>query len=259
VTHWVNVVCLLILLMSGLQIFNAHPALYWGQASAFDFPVLSLTATNGGASGIRGVTHLFGHAYDTTGVFGASAGHGGVMQVRGFPSWLTLPSYQDLATGRRWHFFFAWLLVLDGAVYLVYSLAGGHLMRDLLPTRAQLGQIGHTAWEHLLLRFPQGDDARHYNVLQKLAYLFVVLVLLPLMVLTGLAMSPGINAAFPELLALFGGRQSARTIHFMVASALVLFVIVHIAMVLLSGAWNNLRSIITGSYVLSGGANGHES
>jgi thiosulfate reductase cytochrome b subunit len=259
VTHWANAICLLILLMSGLQIFNAHPALYWGQASTFDQPIFALTATNGDQGRTKGVTQLFGHSFDTTGVLGASAGSGGRVWARGFPSWLTLPSYQDLATGRRWHFFFAWLLVLNGAVYLLYSIVSGHLRRDLLPTGSQLRKIGHTIREHLLLRFPRGDDARHYNALQKLAYLIVALVLLPLVVLTGLTMSPGVNAAVPELLTLFGGRQSARTIHFLAASGLVLFVIVHVAMVLLSGAWNNLRSMITGSYVLPGGAHANRS
>ncbi|WP_414475477.1 cytochrome b/b6 domain-containing protein [Microvirga sp. M2] len=254
VTHWINAVCLLVLLMSGLQIFNAHPALYWGQASAFGRPILALTATGSDEAGIRGITQIFGHAFTTTGFLGASTGPGGQVWVRGFPSWLTIPSYQDLSTGRRWHFFFAWLLVLNGTAYLLYSLASGHLRRDLLPSRLQLGTIGHTVREHLLLRFPRGDEARHYNVLQKLTYLAVALVLLPLMVLTGLTMSPGMDAAFPELLTLFGGRQSARTIHFLVASGLVLFVVVHVAMVLLSGAWNNLRSMITGTYVLPGGA-----
>jgi thiosulfate reductase cytochrome b subunit len=177
-----------------------------------------------------------------------------VLQARGFPAWLTLPSYQDLATGRRWHFFFAWLLVLNGAVYLSYAVASGHFRRDLLPTGPQLRLIGRTIRDHLLLRFPRGDEARHYNVLQKLAYLAVALALLPLVILTGLTMSPGINAAFPELLTFFGGRQSARTIHFLAASGLVLFVVVHVAMVMLSGAWNNLRSMITGTYVLPGGA-----
>jgi thiosulfate reductase cytochrome b subunit len=259
VTHWANAICLLILLMSGLQIFNAHPALYWGQASAFDHPIFALTATNNDQGQTSGVTQLLGHTFDTTGVLGASAGSGGHLQERGFPSWLTLPSYQDLATGRRWHFFFAWLLVLNGIAYVLYGLVSGHLRRDLLPTGPQLRTIGHTIWEHLLLRFPRGDEARHYNVLQKLAYLAVALVLLPLVVLTGLTMSPGMNAGFPELLNLFGGRQSARTIHFLAASGLVLFVIVHVAMVLLSGAWNNLRSMITGSYVLPGGAHANRS
>jgi thiosulfate reductase cytochrome b subunit len=254
VTHWINAGCLLILLMSGLQIFNAHPALYWGQASAFDHPILALTATDSDEAGIKGVTQIFGHAFDTTGVLGASSGPGGQVWARGFPSWLTIPSYQDLSTGRRWHFFFAWLLVLNGAVYLLSGLISGHLRRDLLPTRLQLRKIGHTIREHLLLRFPRGDEARHYNVLQKLAYLAVAFVVLPLIVLTGLTMSPGMDAAAPELLAFFGGRQSARTIHFLAAFGLVLFVIVHVAMVLLSGAWNNLRSMITGTYVLPGGA-----
>ncbi|WP_201840651.1 cytochrome b/b6 domain-containing protein [Microvirga zambiensis] len=257
VTHWINAACLLILLMSGLQIFNAHPALYWGQASAFDHPLLALTATDNNEAGIRGVTQILGHAFDTTGLFGASTGPGDQIWARGFPSWLTLPSYQDLSTGRRWHFFFAWLLVFNGAVYLVYGLISGHLRRDLLPTRLQLRKIGHTIREHLLLRFPHGDEARHYNVLQKLTYLAVALVLLPLVVLTGLTMSPGIDAAVPELLTVFGGRQSARTIHFLAASGLVLFVLVHIAMTLLSGAWNNLRSMITGTYVLPGGPHAH--
>jgi thiosulfate reductase cytochrome b subunit len=252
VTHWTNVVCLLILLMSGLQIFNAHPALYWGQASAFNYPVFAVSTTNSDGAGIRGVTQVFGHTFDTTGFLGASTGAGGRIQERAFPTWLTLPSYQDLATGRRWHFFFAWLLIFNGAMYLLDSLVSGHLRRDLLPTRPQLTNIRHTIREHLLLRFPRGPEARQYNVLQKLAYLAVALVLVPLMVLTGLTMSPGMDAAIPELLTLFGGRQSARTIHFLVASGLVLFVIVHVAMVLLSGAWNNLRSMITGSYVLPG-------
>ena len=254
VTHWINAVCLLVLLMSGLQIFNAHPALYWGQASTFDHPILALTASDSDEAGTKGVTQVFGHAFDTTGFLGASTGPGGQVWARGSPSWMTIPSYQDLSTGRRWHFFFAWLLVVNGTAYLLYSLISGHLRRDLLPTRLQFRKIGHTIREHLLLRFPRGDEARHYNVLQKLAYLAVALVVLPLVVLTGLTMSPGINAAVPELLTLFGGRQSARTIHFLAASGLVLFVVVHVAMVLLSGAWNNLRSMITGTYVLPGGA-----
>jgi len=100
----------------------------------------------------------------------------------------------------------------------------------------------------LRLRFPTGEEATRYNVLQKLSYLVVVLVLLPILVLAGLAMSPRLDAALPELLTIFGGRQSARTIHFIAASMLVIFVIVHVFMVLISGVWNNMRSIITGRY-----------
>lgn len=172
----------------------------------------------------------------------------GQLEALGFPSWITLPSYRDLATGRRWHFFFAWLLVLNGIGYLAYSTWSGHFRKDLIPTRPQLRNIGHDIVEHVRLRFPKGEEARHYNVLQKLAYLGVVFVLLPLVVLSGLTMSPGLDAAFPFLLDFFGGRQSARTVHFLCASGIVLFVIVHLAMVVLSGAWNNLRSMITGRY-----------
>lgn len=249
VTHWVNVVCLAVLLMSGLQIFNAHPALYWGEASDFERPVLALTSRRDAGGGIVGITRAFDREFDTTGILGASRGPGGELSPRGFPPWLTLPAYQDLATGRRWHFAFAWLFVLNGVVYLIHGM-GGHLARDILPTMAQLREIGRVAHDHLRLRFPRGDAARSYNVLQKLAYLVVILVLLPVMVVSGLTMSPAMDAAFPHLLTLFGGRQSARTIHFVTASALVLFVFVHVLLVVLSGAWNNMRAMITGRYAL---------
>ena len=249
ITHWLNVPCLTILLMSGLQIFNAHPALYWGEISDFDHPILALTNRLDRAGRPVGITKAFNREFDTTGFLGASKGPGDTITPRGFPSWLTLPSYQDLATGRRWHFFFAWLFVLNGAIYLAYS-TGGHLVRDLLPSAAELKHIGRTAWDHVRLRFPRGDEARSYNAIQKLAYLVVILVILPLMVLSGLTMSPAIDAAFPQLLTVFGGRQSARTIHFLTAFALILFVFVHVMMVVLSGAWNNMRSMITGRYAI---------
>jgi thiosulfate reductase cytochrome b subunit len=249
ITHWLNVLCLTILLMSGLQIFNAHPALYWGEISDFDHPILALTNRVDRAGRPVGITKAFNREFDTTGFLGASKGPGDTITPRGFPSWLTLPSYQDLATGRRWHFFFAWLFVLNGAIYLAYS-TGGHLVRDLLPSAAELKHIGRTAWDHVRLRFPRGDEARSYNAIQKLAYLVVILVILPLMVLSGLTMSPAIDAGFPQLLTVFGGRQSARTIHFLTAFALILFVFVHVMMVVLSGAWNNMRSMITGRYAI---------
>jgi thiosulfate reductase cytochrome b subunit len=152
--------------------------------------------------------------------------------------------------GRRWHFFFAWLFLFNGLVYLLWSLFSGHLRRDLTPSTQELKHIGTSIWEHARLKFPKGDEAKRYNVLQKLAYLSIALILLPLMLLTGLAMSPGMDAAFPILIDMFGGRQSARTIHFIAASGIVLFFLVHIVMVLLSGVWNNLRSMITGRYVI---------
>ncbi|SEF07155.1 Thiosulfate reductase cytochrome b subunit [Rhizobiales bacterium GAS188] len=248
ITHWINVVCFSLLLMSGLQIFNAHPALYVGDRSDFDHPTLSIRARRSKA-GIVGETVILGHSFDTTGALGASSEDGQISQ-RAFPSWITIPSDQDLATGRRWHFFFAWLLVLNGLVYLASGIASRHFGRDLLPSREELGHIGREVLEHLRLRFPRGAAAKRYNVLQQLAYLLVVFVLFPLMILTGLTMSPGIDSAVPQLLVLFGGRQTARLIHFAAASGLVLFVIVHLVMVLISGVWNNLRSMITGWYDL---------
>jgi thiosulfate reductase cytochrome b subunit len=245
-THWVNVLCMAVLLTSGLQIFNAHPALYWGEASTFDDPLLAMRALRGEGGAPVGVTEIFGARFETTGVLGLSTANGRLV-ARGFPSWLTLPSYQDLATGRRWHFFFAWLFVANGLVYLAWTLAAGH-WRDLLPSFRQLRGIGGTVREHLLLRFPKGEAARRYNVLQKLAYLGVILILAPLLVLSGLTMSPGMNAKFPWLLDLFGGRQSARTMHFVAMTLTVLFVVVHVAMVLLSGVFNNMRAMITGKY-----------
>ena len=248
VTHWINVVCFTLLLMSGLQIFDAHPALYVGDISDFDHPTVSVVARQT-ENGLVGETTILGHSFDTTGVLGLSNEDGQISQ-RAFPSWITIPSTLDLATGRRWHFFFAWLLVLNGLAYFAWGCASRHFGRDLLPTRVELGHIGREVLDHLRLRFPRGEAARRYNVLQQIAYLVVVFVLFPLMILTGLTMSPGIDSAVPQLLTLFGGRQTARLIHFVAASGLVLFVVVHLVMVVLSGVWNNLRSMVTGWYDL---------
>jgi thiosulfate reductase cytochrome b subunit len=249
VTHWINALVLLVLLMSGLQIFNAHPALYLGPKSDFDDPILSMGAAQEGDS-IEGVTTVFGHSFDTTGVLGATTDAEGGVEERGFPWSVTLPGHRDLAMGRRWHFFFAWLFLFNGLAYLIWTFASGHLRRDLAPSRKELKHIGASILEHARLKFPRGEEAKRYNVLQKLTYLFVALILLPLMLITGLAMSPGMDAAFPFLLDLLGGRQSARTIHFIAASGIVIFVFVHLVMVLISGVWNNLRSMITGRYAI---------
>jgi thiosulfate reductase cytochrome b subunit len=250
VTHWINLLCLTILLMSGLQIFNAHPALYWGNISDFAHPALSMDAVQPQNGPPRGITTVFGHRFDTTGVLGLSRDAAGQPWERGFPAWATLPGEQSLAGGRLWHFFFAWLFVLNGSVYLLAGFLRGHFVRDLLPGREQLRHIGRTTLDHLLFRFPKGEAARRYNVLQKLAYLVVIFGFLPFMLLTGLTMSPRMDAAWPQLLILFGGRQSARTIHFILAWSLVAFVLVHVFMVLVSGVWNNLRSMVTGRYAI---------
>lgn len=249
-THWINALSLLLLLLSGLQIFNAHPALYWGQQSDFAHPWLAMGAETHGDQ-LRGVTAIGSARFDTTGFLGVSKQHG-VEVARGFPTWLTLPAERYLAVGRRWHFFFAWVFAINGAIYIASGVLSRHLQRDLLPTGEQLkpSYIWADIRDHLRLKFPKGEEARHYNVLQKGAYLAVVLILLPLMVLTGMTMSPGLDATFPWLLDLFGGRQSARSIHFITANLIVLFFLVHIAMVVLSGLWNNLRSMITGRYAI---------
>ena len=249
-THWINVLAVSLLLMSGLQIFNAHPALYWGAKSSFDRPWLEIGAAERHGKPV-GITHLAGKDFTTTGVLGWS-GKPGAQENRAFPAWATVPSWRDLATGRRWHFFFAWLFVVNGLVYLAAGLLGGHIRRDLLPTRAQLApaHVWHEILAHARLKFPKGEEAKSYNVLQKASYLGVALVLLPLMVATGLTMSPGFDAAAPWLLDLFGGRQSARSIHFLCANLIVLFVVVHLVMVVVSGLWNNIRSMITGRYAI---------
>jgi thiosulfate reductase cytochrome b subunit len=248
-THWVNALVLLVLLMSGLQIFNAHSALYLGSKSVFDDPVMSMDAVQS-PGGPKGVTTLFGYSFNTTGVFGLGGDAATGYQARGFPWSVTLPGHRSLAMGRLWHFFFAWLFLINGLIYLIWSFSSGHIRRDLLPSGKELGHIGGSIAEHARFHFPKGEEAKRYNVLQKLSYLIVALILLPLMLLTGLAMSPGMDAAFPVLLDIFGGRQSARTIHFISASLIVIFVAVHIFMVLVSGFWNNLRSMITGRYII---------
>jgi thiosulfate reductase cytochrome b subunit len=251
ITHWINVFAFSLLLMTGAQIFNAHPRLYWGEYGADnDHAWLSIDSLQG-AGGYRGVVHIGPLAIESTGLLGASK-EDGALAPRCFPSWLTIPSYQDLAAGRRWHFFFAWLFAINGAVYLVAGLVRRHFARDLLPTRAELApaHLLHEVVDHARLNFPKGEAARRYNVLQKLTYMAVAFVLLPLMVLTGLTMSPGLDSAFHVLLDVFGGRPSARSIHFICASLLVAFVVVHVVMVLVSGVWNNLRSMITGRYAI---------
>lgn len=202
-----------------------------------------------------GFTKVGVSTFDTTGILGVSRNANGQQAVRGFLRWMTVPSWRDLGLGRRWHFFFAWLFAANLLLYLLATIVGGHLRRDLLPApnRLRPSSLFSDIADHLRLKFPRGDAARHYNPLQKLNYLVVNFVLLPVMVLTGLSMSPGMDAMFPWLVDLFGGRQSARTIHFIAASLIVLFVLVHIVIVILAGPRNELCSMITGKFALSPG------
>ena len=246
--HWINVISLTILLMSGLNIFNAHPALYWGKDSRFDSPWLSIRAATTSAGPV-GVTKFAGREWNTTGVLGVSEVDGET-KSRGFPSWATVPGPQWLSMARHWHFFFAWVFVINGVAYLLYTLFSRHLTRDLLPTRAELRGIGRSIRDHLRFRHPTGEAAKRYNVLQNLAYLTVIFVLLPLVVFAGLAMSPRLAAVYAGWVDLLGGRQSARSLHFIAAAGLLLFTLIHLFEVIVAGVWNEVRSMITGWYTV---------
>lgn len=208
ITHWLNAGAVIVLLMSGLNILQAHPHLYWGLTSTFADPWFSPPTP---------------------------------------PGWLMIPSTRDLATARHWHFLFAWIFVANGLAYLAWGLVSRRFGRRLWPTRTELGDLPASVAEHARLRFPRDERARAYNVLQKLTYLAMILVVLPLMLITGLSMSPGFNAGVGGvLLELLGGRQSARTLHFIAASLIVGFVLVHVGLVVWTGLANNMRAMITG-------------
>ena len=244
-THWIWASALFFLLLSGLQIFNAHPTLYLGDQSGFGFDneVLAIKSEIT-PEGPAGYTRILGARFDTTDVLGLSWYRDRPAR-RGFPSWATIPSYQDLATGRVVHFFFAWVLAITLLGWLAGSLINGHLRRDLLPRPADLRNLPRDIVDHAKFRFHHG---RNYNTLQKLAYGAVLFVVLPLIILTGLAMSPTMDSVFPFLVEILGGRQTARTIHFAMMLLLVGFFIVHMLMIVAAGPLNELRSIITGWY-----------
>lgn len=210
VWHWLNAVAVFVLIGSGLGISNAHPRLYWGRYGA-----------------------NFDHAW---------------AQLPRFPAWLTIPASYNLAISRRWHLFFALVLAFSLLGYLLVSLLNRHIQRDLRLRRRDLApaHIVADVRAHLDLRFHDPEAPGEYNVLQKLSYVAVIFVLLPLVILTGLALSPGMDAAWPWLLDLFGGRQSARSLHFLAMAGLALFTVVHLTLVILAGVGNELRSMITG-------------
>lgn len=206
ITHWIGAAAFFALVVSGVAILLALPRLFWGE-------------TGSNAS----------------------------------PAWIVLPlpiNTEQTGWGRNLHFLSAWILVIAGAVYLTLSVIGGRLRGRLLPQRDQLrpGHILAEARAHLRLggaRHKRATDGR-YNVLQKLSYLTVVVILAPLMLLTGLTMSPGVTAAHPDLFWMFGGRQSARTIHFLSACVLLAFVVVHVWQVLANDPRSLMRAMLTG-------------
>lgn len=212
--HWINAIAVFVLIGSGLGISNAHPRLYWGRYGA-----------------------NFDHAW---------------AQLPRFPAWITIPANYNLAISRRWHLLFALVLAFGLLGFMIASLVNRHFQRNLKLKRADVSpaHLAEDIRDHLDFRFHDADDPGAYNSLQKWSYILTIFVMLPLMILTGLALSPGMNAAWPWLLDIFGGRQSARSIHFVTCAAIGGFVVVHVALVILAGAGNELRSMITGRWTV---------
>ena len=255
IMHWTNVICFTILLMSGLNIFNSNSVLFWGKSSYNGTePILKIKAQPSVIGNMIGVTTIFGHAFNTTGVLGLSKVDG-VVTARAFPSWMTIPDIKWLALSRLWHFFFAWIFVINGLGYVIYAIISRHLARDLAPTKKDWQGIGQSIKDHVRFKHPTGEEAKRYNILQKLAYLIVIFVLLPTLILMGLAMSPMADTIITGWVDIVGGRQSARTLHFVAAFALVAFIGIHVFEVIITGLWNNMRSMITGRYQVKLDAN----
>jgi len=206
ITHWIHAVCFIAFVLSGLAILLAYPRLHWGETGTLGAPAL----------------------VD-----------------------LPLPMVLDLGIrgpGRYLHFLTAWVALFSGLLYAVSGLYTNHFRRDLLPARSDLRwqTIRNVVSHHVHLRRSMRDDVHRYNVLQRVSYSVVVFGLFPFMFLTGFAMSPSITSVFPVFATMFGGHQSARTLHFVAANLLILFVMVHVAMVSLSGFGRRCRAMITG-------------
>ncbi|MCW5981409.1 MAG: cytochrome b/b6 domain-containing protein [Bryobacteraceae bacterium] len=216
VTHWITTLCVFALLVSGIQIVLSHPRFYWGEVgNVLTTPLFTLPVPSSRAA--------------------VPTGYGYVLSDQN--GW-----------SRSLHFQAAWVLVFTGIAYLISGLLRRHFSRNLVPTGADLRprSLLEAAGGRLRSRKPDEAEAPRYNVLQRLAYLFVIFVLTPLAIWTGLAMSPALVSAFPFLVGAFGGQQSARTIHFVVSALIVLFVLVHTAMVCRAGFTSRMRAMITG-------------
>jgi thiosulfate reductase cytochrome b subunit len=216
VTHWLTTLAFLALLVSGLELVVSHPRFYWGEV---------------GNVNTRPLFHIPIPASRNL----VPTGYGYV-----------LPDQNGWS--RYLHFQSAWVLVLTGMVYVGIGLFRGHFRRELCPTRSDLSakRLMAAIREHLRFKRPGAEDAWSYNVLQRLAYLVVIFIGFPLIVWTGLAMSPSFVSAFPTAVNVLGGQQSARTLHFLLTGALVAFLLVHILMVILAGFWSRVRAMITG-------------
>ena len=205
--HWINLACIIVLFMSGLNISNAHQYLYWGD-------------------------------------YGFSPAEAWTSVVR-FPGWATIPGYYSLAEARGWHILMAWPFALGLLFIWVAMLANKHFWRDIRTTRREWkpAAIRQDIVDHLRFDFAHGGG---YNFLQKLSYGVVLGIFLPLMVITGMAISPGIEPSMPWLVDILGGRQSARSIHFITAWAIAGFFVIHVLLVLVTGPLRQIRDMITG-------------
>jgi thiosulfate reductase cytochrome b subunit len=246
-SHWLWSVAILVLVTSGLQIFNAAPYLDASDKSNPARRVLSFSAENG-PHGPIGITTIFGHSVQTTGVLGYTDDGMGAQTERAFPGWITLPNYQDLADGRRWHLFFAWILIVAYLIYVVTGIARGNL-KELIVRPSDFPKMLPMQLYYLKLRHEPPVHGT-YNPLQKATYTLVLFVLIPLIILTGLALSPGMDAVAQPLTAVFGGRQFARLWHFTFMLLFVAYFGVHLFFVVTTRPYENVKSMVTGWYRL---------
>jgi thiosulfate reductase cytochrome b subunit len=232
VSHWIVTLSILILVFTGFEILMVHPRLYWGKAGNDLTPALLELPIS------RNYKH---GGYDRPTPFYEN-GSGPVTANR------TYDIFNQNGWGRSLHFLAAWFLVVPGLIYLLLGVLGGHFRSHLLPRGRELAprRFWRDVADHLRFRVPAAGGGPQYGPLQKCAYSFVVFVVAPLMIATGLTMSPAVTATFPSLLDLFGGYQSARTIHFFASAVLVLFVIGHVVMVARSGFRRHMRAMTLG-------------
>jgi thiosulfate reductase cytochrome b subunit len=248
VTHWLWTLAMLVLVMSGLQIFNAAPYLDASYKTDPAHRILAFDAHMGPDNKPVGTTTIFGHTFDTTHVFGFTDDGSGSESARAFPGSITLPAVQSLADGRLWHLFFGWALTIAIVWYIVAAAIRKDL-RELILRPADLPKLLPMQLYYFKLR-PEPPEHGKYNPLQKAAYTLVLFVFIPLIILTGLALSPGADAIFPPITSVFGGRQFARTWHFILMTILIAYFCLHMVLVLMNGPINNVRSMITGWYKL---------
>lgn len=252
--HWVSALSVAILLLTGLYIFNMHPALYWGEDGHEGIPTFLAVKMQGlDTTHPTSTLQIGSHVFNTTGVLGHAFGPPGKQRPwLAFHPIMVFPLPGHLGDARGWHFLMAWVLVVGSLIYVGYGFATGHFRRNFVPTVAQLKPraMWSEIWHHLTFRRAHGDAARQYNLLQRTAYTVVVFILIPLEVMSGLTMSSSFGAIFPQLFDLFGGRQSARTVHFLTAAALVLFVVIHVAQVFVAGIRNEVGAMISGRFTV---------